>query len=373
MERLRVGIVGLGGMGNVHSDSWRENPRADIIAMCDIKPEKCDEYIKRTHIEDQGIKVYVDYKEMIEKEQLDVVDIATPNDMHSVIAVYALEHGINVFCEKPDAINAAEQKKMKDASEKNGKLLMIGFVRRFGNDCALLKDFIDNDQFGEIYYAESDYLKDFQEYHPLFPNIGGWRQKTYFGRRGHPYITHTIGPLLHIMNEKVTKVSCMASGRAFDMPADSTCALMLETEKKHLIRLRASFVSPRPDNVTYYSFQGTKGCYQGPQGPTDFHKIHIRGLCRPNEWRNVYDFRGFLPKEWDIFPENHFDDTKDNGTEKFDIGAPLLLEAFANCIINNTEPPVSAARALNWTAAGLLSEASVNGGGIPVEVPDFGL
>ena len=50
-----------------------------------------------------------------------------------------------------------------------------------------------------------------------------------------------------------------------------------------------------------------------------------------------------------------------------------LLEAFANCILKDTEPPVSAARALNWTAAGLLSEASVLGGGIPVEVPDFAL
>ena len=151
MERLRVGIVGLGGMGNVHSDSWRENPRADIIAMCDIKPEKCDEYIKRTHIEDQGIKVYVDYKEMIEKEQLDVVDIATPNDMHSVIAVYALDHGINVFCEKPDAINAAEQKKMKDASEKNGKLLMCMRNNRYYPNSQFLKKYIADGKCGEIY------------------------------------------------------------------------------------------------------------------------------------------------------------------------------------------------------------------------------
>ena len=87
----------------------------------------------------------------------------------------------------------------------------------------------------------------------------------------------------------------------------------------------------------------------------------------------MYDFRGFLPREWDIFPEGYFDDSRDNGTEKYDSGAPLLLEAFANCILKDTEPPVSAARALNWTAAGLLSEASVLGGGIPVEVPDFTL
>ena len=176
------------------------------------------------------------------------------------------------------------------------------------------------------------------------------------------------------MGSDIKTVTCMSAGHSFpELAADNTCVLMLQTKDGGMIRLRNSFVSSRPDLYTYYSVQGTKGCYQGPQGPTDFHKIHIRGLCRPNEWRNVYDFRGFLPKEWDIFPENHFDDTKDNGTEKFDIGAPLLLEAFANCIINDTEPPVSAARSLNWTAAGLLSEASVNGGGIPVEVPDFGL
>ena len=66
---------------------------------------------------------------------------------------------------------------------------------------------------------------------------------------------------------------------------------MLKTEKNHLIRLRASFVSPRPDNVTYYSFQGTEGCYQAPQGPTDFHKVYIKGICKPGtdlEWFNYW-------------------------------------------------------------------------------------
>ena len=82
--------------------------------------------------------------------------MCTWNAAHAECAIAALNAGKHVLCEKPMAMNADEAHRMQEAAEKNGKLLMIGFVRRFGNDCAILKDFIDNGYFGDILLCKGD-------------------------------------------------------------------------------------------------------------------------------------------------------------------------------------------------------------------------
>ena len=104
---------------------------------------------------------------MVKNEQLDAVSVCTWNCAHAKCTIAALNAGINVLCEKPMATSAAEAEEMKAAAEKNGKLLMIGFVRRYGNDCAILKDLIEDDRFGEIYYTKATYLR-------RNGNPGGW-------------------------------------------------------------------------------------------------------------------------------------------------------------------------------------------------------
>lgn len=366
MEKLRVGVVGL-KRGGVHCRNAMLSEKVELTAVCDIDRERAECAARR-----YGVRAYYDHRALCASPDVDAVVMATPIDVHAETVVDALDAGKHVMSEVIVATSLAGIERIGEAIRRSGMTYMMAENYCYIRPLLIVEEMIRRGMFGEIYYAESDYLKDFQAYHPLFPNIGGWRQKTYFGRRGHPYITHTLGPLLHIMREKVTKVSCMASGRAFDMPADSTCALMLETEKKHLIRLRASFVSPRPDNVTYYSFQGTKGCYQGPQGSGDFHKIFLKDACRPGEWKNVYEFLDLVPDGWRKYwnAADYRNAPPDNDTyELYDSGALMMLDRFADCILRGEEAPVSFADAANWTAAGLLSADSVNLGALPVDVP----
>ena len=171
----------------------------------------------------------------------------------------------------------------------------------------------------------------------------------------------------------------MAAGHSFDMVADNTCTLMLETDKGHLIRLRSSFVSPRPDQVTYYSFTGENGCYQAPQGPTDYHKIFINGECQrggwnsPGGWKNVYEYKDYADSKWKEFWNiNEYEGKLDNDTyELYDSGALMMLEEFADCVLNDKPVPISFEDAANWTAAGLISADSVNAGSKPLDVPNF--
>ena len=96
---------------------------------------------------------------MLALKELDAVSVCTWNSAHAECAIAALRAGKHVLCEKPMALNTAQAQEMEKAAKENDKLLMIGFVRRFGNDCAVLKDFIDNGSFGEIYYAKAQYLR----------------------------------------------------------------------------------------------------------------------------------------------------------------------------------------------------------------------
>ena len=115
-------IIGCGGIANVrHLPALQKLDAVELVAACDIKVEKA-----KTAAQEFGIPAYYeDYNEVLNIEGLDAVDICTPNYLHSQIAVKALEKGINVFCEKPDAVSVAETEKMKAAAKASSKVLMV--------------------------------------------------------------------------------------------------------------------------------------------------------------------------------------------------------------------------------------------------------
>lgn len=374
-KKLKIGVVGL-KRGQIHALNAIKASNVELTAICDIDKERADS-IKKSFSD--SVKVYYNHKELCEDSNVDAVVMATPIDVHAETVIDALNAGKHVLSEVIVATTIDDIYRIGEAIKKSKKKYMMAENYCYIRPLLIVENLIKNGKFGEIYYAESDYLKDFQEYNPNFPNIGGWRQKTYFGRKGHPYITHSLGPLLHIMKEKIKTVSAMAAGHSFDMVADNTCTLMLETDKGHLIRLRSSFVSPRPDQVTYYSFTGENGCYQAPQGPTDYHKIFINGECQrggwnsPGGWKNVYEYKDYADSKWKEFWNiNEYEGKLDNDTyELYDSGALMMLEEFADCVLNDKPVPISFEDAANWTAAGLISADSVNAGSKPLDVPNF--
>ena len=154
-EKIKVGIIGTGGISNCHFTGYKSRNDVDVVACCDIDFEKAKKYA-----EEKGIPhAYPSYDEMLKNEKLDAVSVTTWNAAHKCATIAALNAGVNVICEKPMAMNAAEAREMAEAAKKSGKLLMVGFVRRYGNDAAVVKKFIDAGQFGEIYYAKATYLR----------------------------------------------------------------------------------------------------------------------------------------------------------------------------------------------------------------------
>ncbi|MBQ6789718.1 MAG: Gfo/Idh/MocA family oxidoreductase [Clostridia bacterium] len=158
MEKVRVGIIGCGGIANgKHMPGLKNVKEAEMVAFCDLIIERAEKAAKEYGTPDA--KVYVDYKEMLEDKTIDVVHVCTPNRAHSFITVDALEAGKHVMCEKPMAINSVEALKMIDAAKRTGKKLTIGYQNRQRNDAQYLKNEALAGTFGDIYYARAIALR----------------------------------------------------------------------------------------------------------------------------------------------------------------------------------------------------------------------
>lgn len=161
---LKIGIIGNGGIANAHMGGYLElGDRVEVIACCDINFEKAKEFAARYNIPN----VYDNCYDMLRDTALDAVSVCTWNAAHCECTVAALNAGVNVLCEKPMAMNAEEAIRMETAAKQAGKLLMLGFVRRQGDDAARAIELIKNGDVGEVYFAKATYLR-----RAGFP--GGW-------------------------------------------------------------------------------------------------------------------------------------------------------------------------------------------------------
>ena len=157
---MKMGLIGIGFMGRGHLDQYiqlkKDNSDIELVAICDIDPDKFKGIFIKENM-DHGIgkydfsqyRCYTDAKEMLEKEELDGVDIVLPTYLHAEYAIMAMEAGVNVLCEKPMALNIAECDRMIEVSRKTGRKLMIAQVLRFWRAYEILKEFVENGKLGK--------------------------------------------------------------------------------------------------------------------------------------------------------------------------------------------------------------------------------
>ena len=157
-QKLRVGIVGCGGIANgKHLPSMKKAGKFDVVALCDIVVERAEKAAKEYGTPDA--KVYTDYKKLLEDKTIDAVYVLTPNKSHSFITIDALEAGKHVLCEKPMAKTAKEAREMVATAKKTGKVLTIGYNNRFAPQSQLMKEAAVRGDFGEIYFARGHALR----------------------------------------------------------------------------------------------------------------------------------------------------------------------------------------------------------------------
>ncbi len=155
---IKVGIVGMGGMGWNHVSQYVKLPGVQVMALADAAPERL-EARDRVKINQGGEETPVDFPqvaryagvgELIAEADVDVVDICLPTDLHATCAVQALEAGRHVLCEKPMALTSAEADRMVAAAHAAGRQLMIAHCLRFWPEYRFLRQCIEEQRYGRL-------------------------------------------------------------------------------------------------------------------------------------------------------------------------------------------------------------------------------
>lgn len=152
-NQVKIGIIGTGGIARAYARAYREIPEAAIVGLCDIVPGKADDYGEVQGFTDA--KTFVDYREMLDKLDLDAVSVSTPNVSHSFITVDALQAGLHVLCEKPMSVTLEEAVDMAKAAKKAKKILSIGFQPRYDRNMQNIRKLVQSGVLGDIYYVET--------------------------------------------------------------------------------------------------------------------------------------------------------------------------------------------------------------------------
>ena len=362
MDKVKIGVLGA-GRGAGLAKSMRYAPDAELTAICDANEERLAGAAAATGV----TQTFTTYEALLDSD-VDAVVVASPMPLHVEHSVQALHAGKHVLSEVTAATSLDQCWELLEAVRGSGRKYMMAENYCWFRPWSVIMGMLRAGLFGEVYYGESEQIQEFKGGLPPLESGYTWRTAELAMRLGHHYITHDLGPLYWAFGERIKNVVCLGSGQRHIpwVVADDTCTVLLETTGGRLIRIRLDFFSDRPNNYTYYGLQGTGAAYEGPRAPGEEHRVYVHGRTAPGTWESLWNYSEYLPEEWKILPEEAVNDS-------YDGGAPLMLQAFARCIIDDTKPPVDVVDALNMTAPGLLSEVSRAKGGAPVEVPEFKL
>jgi len=198
MAEHKIGIIGFGGMANYHVDNLRRAnfDRAEFFGIFDINSEK------HALAKEKGLKIYESLEAILSDDELDMILVATSNEVHKDIAIKAMEAGKHVICEKPVTLNSEELEEIMAVAKKTGKVFTIDQNRRTNKDFVLMKRNVEAGMIGKPYVIESRV-----EGSRGMPT--GWRTiKALGGGMMLDWGVHLIDQLMYMIDEKVVNVFC---------------------------------------------------------------------------------------------------------------------------------------------------------------------
>jgi predicted dehydrogenase len=363
MEPLKIGIVGAAGRGASFRAPFDAHPAARIHAVCDIQEQALPEAIRALG----ASEAYTDYEEMLDKSGVDAVVIGTPMQFHAPQAIMALERDVHVLCEVTAGVSLEECKALVRAAQTSKAVYMMAENYVYMKSNVLVKELARRGLFGETYYAEGEYLHELKELN----EITKWRRQWQTGIDGLTYPTHSLGPLLQWMDDRVVRVACEGSGHHYRDPRGDAYAnqdsvvMLAKTAKGGLIKIRVDMLSDRPHAMTNYQLQGTDGCYESARSHWEPNKIWLRALSDdPNTWMKLEELEPeYLPEMWRNPPKAALK-AGHGGGDYFEV-----LD-FLNSILHGTPCPIGIHEAMDMTLPGLVSQDCIANGGVWLDVPD---
>ena len=360
---VTFGVVGLGGRstsayGDVKRLDWLE-----LKAFCDVEPKRLERLADEFGVPER----YTRYGDLLDSD-IDFVFIATPPELHVRMTVQALEAGKHVLCEIPAATNIEEAQLLIEATSRSGLLYMIAENYCYRRDIQAFRRSILSGEIGRIVYASGHYCHDDRD------RRANWKKRgvrTWFDDYEQPrYITHALGPLLYVTQDRVTSLVADAPEDRIKVLGNESLftAVQCKTEKGVVLQLFYGMAVAQ--HGTWYSFTGEKGTLESlplavkpleskprllGEKPYRLTKTGARHEAALRDGRMV-----------DLDPGHPFNTYRGGSHCESDL---CVIGVFAEAVRDGKPPPLDVQFGLDIALPGLAAAESVRQGGVPVEVP----
>lgn len=249
-DKIRIGLAGAGAVAQIgYLPVISEREDLILEAVCESNGEKVEVLSKRYKIG----KVFTDYEKMLQDSDIDVVIIATPNYLHTPMAISAIEYGKDVLCEMPLGLDAKEVKHLGEVVDSSELILMPAFNGRFRPDVEILKELVFSGELGELSFAKAGWLKSLHEEH-----LDGWR-KDPLKSGGGAMMTlgvQILGYVTYLFGWDVSSV--MAGFHTTDKIEDSGIIFLRYRDGRYLL-LEVGWTLLFEKDFTYFNLYGRDG------------------------------------------------------------------------------------------------------------------
>ncbi|MCB0628554.1 MAG: Gfo/Idh/MocA family oxidoreductase [Saprospiraceae bacterium] len=390
IEQVKVAFIGLGNRGPGHlSHVAALYPKAKITAICDIRPERTDHAQKMLKERGQQAAVYTGsadaWKEMVKRDDIDLVIIATPWDDHAPMAVYSMEQGKHVAVEVPLCYTLEDCWKLVDTAEATQRNCMMMENVCYGDEELWILNMVDKGVFGTLAYAEAAYIHDLRE--QMFSKTGyynQWRLRYHIRQDGNLYPTHGLGPVAQYLGiERGDRFSHMVSMSSLEaalseysltvendnefynrrdfMHGDMSNTL-IKTAKGRSILVQHDVVSPRP----YSRINALGGTLAYHEGYPSRLSLEEKG---GHEWLNEEDYN----EMWEKYRHPIWDTLKDEIEKNGGHGGMDFVQIYRliDCLHRGLPLDMDVYDGVDWSVVTPLSKLSVELGSAPLQFPDF--
>lgn len=382
-KSANFGVIGISGRGSGMLSELLSVDGVKVTAVCDKYIDRAENGVKIVR-EKTGItpEMYLDYKELLKKDDIDAILCCTTWITHSRISIDAMRAGKHIAFEVGGAASIEECWQMVRVSEETGKFCMILENCCYDRNELALFNMQRQGVFGEIIHTQGGYQHDLRDEITYGRETRHGRLFNFMNRNGDLYPTHQLGPIAKMLNINrgnrfVTLTSMASKARGlhegildnlpkgydlstFHFTQGDIVTTMIKCAHGETILLIHDCTLPRPYSRNY-RVQGTKGIYM-----EDKDSIYIDGESPQHNWESFETYRNKY--EHPLWKQYAKDGIHEGGHGGMDF---LVLSAFAQSAINNEKSPIDVYDTAAWMAITCLSEQSIAMGSMPVPVPDF--
>ena len=351
--------------------AFQVHPDTQIVALCDVNEATLADVGRATGV----TGLYTVYEKMLDEAKPDAVVVATPMQFHVPQSIAALQRSIHVLSEVTAAVGMDEARWLVQECKKSPAVYMMAENYTYMKPNVLVRAMVDAGVFGEVYYAEGEYIHELSSLHHTADGKPTWRYYWQVGVNGSTYPTHSLGPCLQWVKERPEFISCIGTGHWTDPEhaMEDTVLLLCKTGSGRLIRIRVDMISKRPHAMTNYTLQGTKGAYESARKPgrdywgypNENYVVWLEDYCKdPNTWVPLEQFEGeFLPEIWRNPPQEALE-AGHGGGDYFEV------MDFVDALKGLKPAPIGIHEAMDMTLPGLVSQESIRSEGDWLAVPD---